>query len=193
MAHPEAAEDSGGGVMSGWSVGNERKGISGSPSIPASALKGKDISRLTAAEVELLTQQGKRAQKAGFQAKARKPAPGRAYHTEGILNETEYRYAMLLDERLTSGEILAWEFEKIRLVLAPRTTYTPDFMVFKSDGTIEFHEVKGGHWEDDARVKIKTCAEHFPYFTFVAVQLAQGGGWKVEVFGKESSERKRRI
>ena len=141
--------------MSGWSVGKERKGISGSPSIPASALKGKDISRLTAAEVELLTQQGKRAQKAGFQAKARKPAPGRAYHTEGILNETEYRYAMLLDERVTSGEILAWEFEKIRLVLAPRTTYTPDFMVFKNDGTIEFHEVKGGHWEDDARVKIK--------------------------------------
>ena len=44
-----------------------------------------------------------------------------------------------------------------------------------------------------ARVKIKTCAEHFPYFTFVAVQLAQRGGWKVEVFGKESSERKRRI
>lgn len=176
--------------MSGWRVGNERKGISGSPSIPASALKGKDISRLTAADVELLTRQGKRAQKAGFQAKARKPAPGRAYHTEGILNETEYRYAMLLDDLLASGEIFVWEFEKVRLVLAPRTTYTPDFMVIRDDGTVEFHEVKG-HWEDDARVKIKTCAEHFPYFTFIAAQPAREGGWKVERFDRKNWQEKR--
>lgn len=162
------------------------KEFPGTLSIPASALKGKDLSRLTAAEMARLTTAPREAhQRPDSTARARKPTSGRAYHTEGILNDTEYRYAMLLDERLASGEILAWEFEKVRLVLAHRTTYTPDFMVLGEDGTIEFHEVKGGHWEDDARVKIKACAERFPYFTFIAVQRDPGGGWKVERFDKK--------
>ena len=39
-----------------------------------------------------------------------------------------------------------------------------------------------GHWEDDARVKIKVAAAMFP-FTFIAVFAApkkDGGGWRFE-------------
>ena len=51
------------------------------------------------------------------------------------------------------------------------------------DGTLECHEVKG-HWEDDARVKIKCAAEKFP-FRFVAMKprtKKNGGGFECEEF-----------
>lgn len=80
-------------------------------------------------------------------------------------------------------------FEKMTLVLAKRTRYTPDFMVLLSDGNIEFHEVKGS-WkapgQEDSRVKIKVAAEMFPWFVFrsvVAKKRAKklGGGWDFQV------------
>lgn len=40
--------------------------------------------------------------------------------------------------------------------MADKTFYSPDFIVPALD-CIEVHEVKG-HWEDDARVKIKVAA-----------------------------------
>ena len=58
--------------------------------------------------------------------------------------------------------------------------YTPDFLVILADGRIELHEVKG-HWEDDARVKIKVAAAQKPWFTFVAVKWVKGG-WEYERF-----------
>ena len=59
----------------------------------------------------------------------------------------------------------------------------PDERRFYWREALEFHEVKG-FWRDDARVKIKVAAEHFP-FKFVAVRkkkLSEGGGWDVEEF-----------
>lgn len=47
--------------------------------------------------------------------------------------------------------------------------------------TIELHEIKG-HWEDDARVKIKVAAEMYPWFVWKAVSEARYGEWKVEEF-----------
>jgi hypothetical protein len=47
--------------------------------------------------------------------------------------------------------------------LGDDTRYTPDFMVIKNDGTIEFHEVKG-FMRPAARVKIKVAARMFPWF-----------------------------
>ena len=48
---------------------------------------------------------------------------------------------------------------------------------------MELHEVKG-HWQDDARVKIKVAAEQYP-FRFVAVKARakkDGGGFSEEEF-----------
>jgi hypothetical protein len=59
--------------------------------------------------------------------------------------------------------------------LAADCRYTPDFMVFMCDGTIEFHETKG-FMREDARVKLYTAAAQWPYFKFVIVKRL-GHGW----------------
>jgi hypothetical protein len=96
------------------------------------------------------------------------------------MNKTEAAYSRLLELRQRAGEIRAYKFESVKLRLAKRTHYTPDFLVVLPDGTVEFHEVKG-FWRDDARVKIKVAAEAYPYFHFVAVQNKKGT-WVYEHF-----------
>lgn len=107
----------------------------------------------------------------------------------GEMNKTEEAMAEHLKILVKSGEVLAWWFEGITLRLAKATRYTPDFLVMMADATLECWEVKG-HWEDDARVKIKVAAEHFP-FTFKAFSpkpKRDGGGWKIEEFGGDVDE-----
>ena len=107
----------------------------------------------------------------------------------GEMNKTEEAMAEHLKMLVKSGEVLAWWFEGITLRLAKATRYTPDFLVMLPDGTLECWEVKG-HWEDDARVKVKVAAEHFP-FTFKAFSpkpKRDGGGWKIETFGGDVDE-----
>jgi hypothetical protein len=111
-------------------------------------------------------------------------AAGRPRHKPGTMNKTEEKYAADLQVALLAGEIDWWEFEPFKLRLAPLTTYSPDFGVMKPDGVIELHEVKG-HWEDDARVKIKIAADKFWMFKFVAMKVRpkrDGGGWVAEEF-----------
>jgi hypothetical protein len=103
------------------------------------------------------------------------------------MNKTEAAYAKDLELRRLAREIVLWRFEPFKLRLAGKTFYTPDFEVMLPNGQIEFHEVKGGFWRDDARVKIKVAAETFPEFRFLAVtkrRKQDGGGWQVEEFGK---------
>ncbi|MBA59656.1 MAG: hypothetical protein CMQ40_10875 [Gammaproteobacteria bacterium] len=97
------------------------------------------------------------------------------------MNKTEARYSLLLEEEKRAGRIQWFAFEAVKLRLADRTFYTPDFLVMLEDGTLEFHEVKG-FWEEDARVKIKVAAETFPLFRFVAVQFKKKE-WVKETFG----------
>jgi len=91
------------------------------------------------------------------------------------MNKTEAAYAEELRLMELSGEVRAFIFEPLRLVLAHNTkggrnatTYTPDFLVVYDD-CFEFVEVKG-FWRDDAKVKIKVAAELFPWFRFRAVR-----------------------
>jgi hypothetical protein len=103
---------------------------------------------------------------------------------KGVMNKLEAAYAQHLALQVRAGALLDYQFQPLRLVLAERTTYEPDFLVFNAANEVEFHEVKG-RWEDDARVKVKVAAAKFPRFRFVAVtaQLkSQGGGWKFEEF-----------
>ena len=105
---------------------------------------------------------------------------------QGVMNNTEKEYSQQLELQMLAGEIYAWKFEPVALVLADRTRYTPDFLVIEKDMTVRFDEVKG-FWRDDARVKIKVAAKAFPWFKFQAIQKEPkkcGGGWKVEKFFK---------
>jgi hypothetical protein len=98
------------------------------------------------------------------------PKEARPRHEAGKMNGLEKRYAAYLDIRKAVGEIRGWKFEAIKLRLAPATFYNVDFTVHMADGSFEHHEVKGGHWEDDARVKIKVAARIFPEYKFVVAR-----------------------
>lgn len=97
----------------------------------------------------------------------------------GQMNRTEEAYMKRLKVLQDIGEIVTFRFEGVKLRLAARTFYTPDFFVV-TDKQIELHEVKG-HWEEDARVKIKVAAELYPEFAFFAVHKVRDG-WEIEEF-----------
>lgn len=95
------------------------------------------------------------------------------------MNKTENRFAQLLHARMVAGEIVAYEFEPMRLRLGAdwKCSYTPDFLIEHPDGVLELADVKGGRgWEDDARVKIQTAARMYPQFWWT--------GWKERRHGQ---------
>lgn len=101
----------------------------------------------------------------------------------GQMNKGEAAYAVELSEQLHRGEIVWFKFEGVKLRLADNTFYTPDFAVMSADGVMEMREVKG-HWQDDARAKIKIAADLYP-FRFRAYRVRpkkDGGGWSEEDF-----------
>ena len=101
----------------------------------------------------------------------------------GQMNKTETAYATTLAQRQHAGEVAWFKFEGLKFRLADNTFYTPDFAVMLADGALEAHEVKG-HWQDDARAKIKIAADMYPW-RFVAVRVKpkrDGGGWELEEF-----------
>lgn len=98
------------------------------------------------------------------------------------MNKTEARFKReVLDD--LSG-VLFVSYEAIKLRLADRTWYTPDFIVWMKDGNDRAYEVKGS-WkaphQEDSRVKLKVAAELYPQFTFfAAVPNRDTGGWDIE-------------
>ena len=107
---------------------------------------------------------------------------GRPQRQPGSMNKTEQAFAEYLELRKRAGEITWWKFEPLKLRLAKRTFYTPDFAALRPDGSMVIYEVKG-FWEDDARVKIKAAAEQFWMFDWIAVTKKRGC-WQFEAFGE---------
>lgn len=123
---------------------------------------------------------------ANIQTRCRTPNNGG--YERGHMNNLETRYADHLDALLRAGEIVFWRFESMKLVLADRCAYLPDFFVVKADGSPEFHETKG-FWRDDARVKVKMAAKLFPCFVFYGVQWDKKRGWVMELFSESKGNR----
>lgn len=138
---------------------------------------GIDVSRLS----EHAQRQIREAQAALMRERAERvtkgvvtpPSPlGRAARD---MNSWEQDYAA----RLASDSTVAWfEYEPIKLRLAKNTGYTPDFIVVRTSGAIEAHEVKG-FWRDDARVKIKVAAEKYSFIKFLVCRRLKGQ-WIIE-------------
>jgi len=97
------------------------------------------------------------------------------------MNKLEAAYGMLLEAQKRREEIVDWLYEPVTLHFAPRTTYTPDFMVVTNEGEVQFHETKG-FMRDDAVVKIKVAAAKFWHFRFFLVKSGKGG-WSIEEVG----------
>lgn len=101
----------------------------------------------------------------------------------GEMNKTESKYAAYLDELKKCGDILDYWFEGLTLKLAANTRYTPDFLVMLPNGALQLHEVKGAIaiFRDDAKVKVKVCANMYPFEMLVAYPK-KGGGWNVDPY-----------
>jgi hypothetical protein len=95
----------------------------------------------------------------------------------GRMNKTETAYAEYLAARRHVGDVLWFRFEGLKLRLADRTFYTPDFAVIVAGGSLELHEVKG-FMEEDAAVKLKSAAAQYP-FALRIVRRAKGGDWDI--------------
>lgn len=111
---------------------------------------------------------------------AQRPAPrkiARAIPREVAMNKLEAAYAQTLELLKRAGEIQAWWYEPVKLRLAGKTFFTPDFMVVNKAGEIWFHETKG-FMRDDAAVKIKVAAEMYP-FGFTVVRK-KGNTWSYD-------------
>lgn len=121
----------------------------------------------------------------GYAAKARLFAKGRL--KQGQMNKTEKAYAAYLESEKRAGRVTEFWFESIKLKIAEGVCYySPDFMVFRPDGLIELHEVKGSPkiFQDDAKVKAKSCATKYPFLVRVVYPRTKksGGGWDVQEF-----------
>ena len=101
----------------------------------------------------------------------------------GEMNKLEEKYSVYLDWLKSTGDVLWFKFEGLKLRLADNTFFTPDFFVMHADQTLECHEVKGFMMED-SNVKIKVAAALYPFRFYVvkARPKKDGGGWKREEF-----------
>lgn len=120
-------------------------------------------------------------------AKHKRRAPGER-------NKLEAAYEAHLEMLHRAGEIDGYKFEGIKLRLADNTFFTPDFLVFASDGVVELHDTKGtttkkradgskdkAPWiEEDAKIKLKVVAELFPFRVFAIFKTAEG--WQKQGF-----------
>jgi len=85
------------------------------------------------------------------------------------MNKTESQYSYELDYLKRAGVIEEYWFERVKLKLAYKTFYTPDFLIRYTDGRLVFVEIKG--WlRDDAAVKYKLAREMFPWAEFVMLR-----------------------
>lgn len=97
------------------------------------------------------------------------------------MNKLERAYMQHLAYRVQQGEIRAAVFGVIKLQLAPRTWYSPDFLVIGNE-CVELHETKG-FMRDDAAVKLKVAARMFPWFVFKLVRRIKGK-WDIEAIAR---------
>jgi isocitrate dehydrogenase kinase/phosphatase len=96
------------------------------------------------------------------------------------MNRTEAAYAELLERMKLDGVVTRWWFESVRLRLAHRTTYTPDFCVLLSSGVTRFVEIKG-FLREDAAIKFKFAREAFPQWEFIMLRKVKGGWSQVNI------------
>ena len=105
------------------------------------------------------------------------PQPRHRSGRQDRMNKTEALYSLELEAARRAGEIQRWAFQPLKFRLADRTWYTPDFVVWLTDGGVRIVEVKGGHVRDDAAVKFKIARELYPEFEWVCMQRTRSG-WR---------------
>ena len=83
----------------------------------------------------------------------------------------ERNYCAYLDWLKDLGEIQDWAYEPDEFefpVKRGTRFYKPDFKVTNSDGSVEFHEVKG-HWTGKAKTQVKRFGKYYPELKLVII------------------------
>lgn len=115
-------------------------------------------------------------------------AKGAPRKVVGKMSAPERTYAEVLDGEVAAGRVLQWWYEAIQLRIADRTTYLVDFMVLKSDLSIEMVEIKGKHVWHASVVKFKAARELYPLFKFRMMQLdAKSRRWREMTVERKSA------
>jgi hypothetical protein len=96
----------------------------------------------------------------------RKPA-----HRLSVMNQTEARFARLLDAGRWIAPVARWAFEPEVLELAPDMTYCPDFRLDLEDGSIDCVDCKGKHTFEDSVIKGKAASVIIPGWRFYLATL----------------------
>lgn len=92
----------------------------------------------------------------------------------------EQEYRAVLQARKQAGEVTEIWYEPFAMTLADGVRYRPDFMVWRKDGVIEIHEVKG--WSRNVRdglTRLKWAAQRFPCYEWYLVRKV-GRTWAQE-------------
>lgn len=96
----------------------------------------------------------------------------------------EVVYACYLEREQSNGRILSWRHEPRRFVFdspGKFRSYLPDFEVVNTDGSIEYHEVKGVV-TDRMKTQFKSMAEQYPEVKLVL----RDSSWFFKCFGKQN-------
>lgn len=103
---------------------------------------------------------------------------GGAKKRKTFKSSVEAEYSLILKAKLSRGEISAFDYEAITIVIGdPPIRFTPDFFVVLPDGKIQLIEVKGPFMREDSIVKFKSARKQYPCFEFQLWQRAKGGEW----------------
>lgn len=99
------------------------------------------------------------------------------------MNKLERRFSRFLDDLKADGRIVSWSFESVKLRLAGRCFYAPDFFVVMPDQHVTVIETKG-FMRDDAAVKIKVAADMYSHFMFLLARHDRKHGWTFRPVGR---------
>lgn len=95
------------------------------------------------------------------------------------MTQTEREFSVWLEARKRTGEIDGWTFGLVKLKLADKCWYTPDFITWVRDIVhggvrLTFIEIKGKHIWDDAKVKYRVAKEQVTWADWEQWQKIEG-------------------
>lgn len=88
--------------------------------------------------------------------------------------QAESEYELILRLAHPDSKVL---YEAIKLRIADRCHYCPDFVVVNPEGWLTFIEVKGPHIWEDSKIKFKAAREMYPWAKFEMHQK-RVDGWR---------------
>jgi hypothetical protein len=84
-------------------------------------------------------------------------------------NKTEAKFDAILAGMKRQGVVSHYDFEALKVRVAKRRWYTPDFDVWLDDNRFCFIEIKGAFIREDGMLKLQVAAEHSPWPFYLAV------------------------